>query len=60
MTRAYAIVRIAEPGEGCWASREASGVDDLGLVWVLTAGLAHRAWEGLEDGQVSEGWVTLD
>ena len=57
MTRAYAIVRIAEPGEGCWASREASGVDDLGLVWVLTAGLAQR---GLEDGQVSEGWVTLD
>ena len=60
MTRASAIVKTAELGEGCWASKEASDVGDLVLVSVLTAELAPQAWEGLEDGQVSEAWATLD
>ena len=60
MTRASAIVKIGELEEGYWATREASDVGDLGLVSVLTAELAPQAWEGLEDGQVSEAWATLD
>ena len=43
MTRASAIVKIVELGEVCWASKEASDVDDLGLGSVLTAGLVPRA-----------------
>lgn len=43
MTRASAIVKTAELGEGCLASKEASDVGDLGLAWVVTAGLAPRA-----------------
>jgi len=51
MTRASVIAKSTELGEGCWASKEARDAGNLGLVWVVTEGLAPRASEGLEDGQ---------